>query len=255
MRPPTPTHSTHSTSSPLPLTRRQALAGLAAAAALAAAPRALRAQPQATTFPATGAALTLPPLPYAADALEPHLDARTMELHHGRHHQAYINNANRLLADHAALRALGPVGLLQNLEQVPAAIRQGVIDNIGGHENHAFFWPLLAAPRDYRAGPLQAAITREFGSLHAFKQKFATAAATRFGSGWAWLSSEADSSLVVHSTANQDSPWMENRRPVLGLDVWEHAYYLAYKNRRADYVTAFWSILNWDQAETNYAPT
>lgn len=230
------------------LTRRQAVGALATLAAATAASPLLRAATPAETDP-----FALPPLPYAFDHLEPHIDARTMEIHHGRHHAAYVTNANRLLADHADLRALGPIGILQHLDRVPKPILPGLRNNLGGHVNHAFFWPLLAAPRAYTPGPLQAAIVQKFGSIEAFQTEFTQAASTRFGSGWAWLSAETDGRLVVHSTANQDSPWSQGRTPLLGLDVWEHAYYLHYQNRRADYVKAFWNVLNWDTAEAHYA--
>jgi superoxide dismutase, Fe-Mn family len=196
---------------------------------------------------------TLPPLPFELDALEPHIDARTMEIHHTRHHQGYINNANKLLADHDDLAALSAEELLADgLIRVPEQIRTGLRNNLGGHVNHAFFWPLLAAPRDYRPGKLQAALVAEFGSIERFRELFAQAAGSRFGSGWAWLV-VANGRLGIESTANQDSPLMGGATPVIGLDVWEHAYYLNYQNRRGDYVQAFWDVLNWDQAEANYA--
>ena len=208
----------------------------------------------AVAVDSVGAApFSLPPLPYATDALEPHIDARTMEIHHGKHHQAYVNNANKLLADQPALAELSAEELLADeLAKVPASIRTGLRNNLGGHVNHAFFWPLLAAPADYRPGKLREALVAEFGSLDEFQAAFAKAATGRFGSGWAWLVVR-DGKLVVESTANQDSPLMTGAKPVIGLDVWEHAYYLHYQNRRADYVKAFWSVLNWNQAEVNYA--
>ncbi len=196
---------------------------------------------------------TLPPLPFAVDALEPHIDARTMEIHHGKHHQGYVNNTNKLLADHADLSALSAEELLaDDLAKVPESIRTGLRNNLGGHVNHSFFWPLLAAPKDYRPGKLRNALVAEFESLDKFQDVFAKAAGGRFGSGWAWLVVR-DGKLVVESTANQDSPLMSGAKPVIGLDVWEHAYYLNYQNRRGDYVKAFWNVLNWDQAEANYA--
>jgi len=204
-------------------------------------------------------AYTLPPLPYAFDALAPHIDAKTMEIHHGKHHQAYITNANNLLKDHAALAALDVHALIANLGQVPEAIRGGVRNNAGGHANHSFFWTILGpgkggAPK----GKLGEAITATFGGFDKFKEEFAKAGATRFGSGWAWLVVGADKKLTVGSTANQDSPLMGKAvagiegTPVLGLDVWEHAYYLNYQNRRPDYIAAFWNVVNWDAAEANY---
>jgi superoxide dismutase, Fe-Mn family len=204
-------------------------------------------------------AYTLPSLPYAANALEPHIDARTMEIHHGKHHNAYITNANNLLKDHPALAALDVNALIADLSKVPEAIRGGVRNNAGGHSNHAFFWTIMGpgkggAPK----GTLAAAIDAQLGGFAKFKEDFAKAAATRFGSGWAWLYVGADKKLAIGSTANQDSPLMGKAvagiegKPVLGLDVWEHAYYLKYQNRRADFVAAFWNVLNWTQAEANF---
>jgi Fe-Mn family superoxide dismutase len=204
-------------------------------------------------------AYELPKLPYAPNALEPHIDAKTMEIHHGKHHQAYITNANNLLKDHAALAALDVNALIADLSKVPEAIRGGVRNNAGGHSNHSFFWTIMGpgkggAPK----GKLAAAIEAELGGLAKFKEDFAKAGATRFGSGWAWLVVNGGK-LSVGSTANQDSPLMGKAvagiegKPVIGLDVWEHAYYLHYQNRRSDYVAAFWNVLNWTQAEANYA--
>lgn len=194
----------------------------------------------------------LPPLPYAFDALEPHFDTRTMEIHHGKHHQAYLTNAVRLLEPYPDLRARGPEALVLDLAAVPEAIRVGVRNNVGGHVNHAFFWRHLApAVGSAPVGALAAAIEAEFGGGETFRRRFTETALQRFGSGWAWLSVR-DGRLLVHSTPNQDSPLMEGMAPVLGLDVWEHAYYLRYQNRRADFVAAFWNIVDWRQAEANY---
>ena len=205
-------------------------------------------------------AYTLPALPYAADALEPHIDARTMEIHHGKHHQAYITNANNLLAEHADLAALSVNELIGDLSKVPEAIRGGVRNNAGGHANHSFFWTILGpAKGGAPTGDLAAAIDAKFGSFDEFKAAFAKAGATRFGSGWAWLYVTADKQLAVGSTANQDSPLMGaavagiGGTPVIGLDVWEHAYYLNYQNRRPDYIGAFWNVVDWDAAAANYA--
>ena len=205
-------------------------------------------------------AYELPALSYAADALEPHIDARTMEIHHGKHHQAYITNANNLLADHADLAALSVHELIADLSKVPDAIRGGVRNNAGGHANHAFFWTILGpAKGGAPTGELAAAIDATFGSFEDFKAAFAKAGATRFGSGWAWLYVTADKKLAVGSTANQDSPLMGaavagiGGTPVIGLDVWEHAYYLNYQNRRPDYIGAFWNVVDWDAAAANYA--
>ena len=205
-------------------------------------------------------AYELPKLPYANNALEPHIDARTMEIHHDKHHQAYITNANNLLKDHAALAALEVDALIADLSKVPEAIRGGVRNNAGGHSNHSFFWKILGpgkggAPK----GQLGAAISSTFGSFDKFKEEFGKSGATRFGSGWAWLVVGADKKLAIGSTANQDSPLMGKAvaglegKPVIGLDVWEHAYYLHYQNRRPDYIAAFWNVVNWDAAEANYA--
>lgn len=204
-------------------------------------------------------AYELPPLPYAYDALAPHIDARTMEIHHTKHHQAYITNANNALKDHAALAALSCDALIADLSKVPDAIRGVIRNNAGGHSNHAFFWTILGpgkggAPK----GRLAEAITASFGSFDAFKAEFTKAATTRFGSGWAWLVVGSDKKLAIGSTANQDSPLMGKAvagiegKPVLGLDVWEHAYYLNYQNRRPDYIGAFWNVVDWDAAEKNY---
>ena len=194
----------------------------------------------------------LPKLGYAYGALEPHIDARTMEIHHTKHHQAYITNAKNLLRDYPDVSVLGPEKLVRNLASVPEAIRQGIRNNAGGHVNHSFFWQVIAPGGAAAPGPLAAAIAGSFGSMDEFKKQFAEAAMKRFGSGWAWLSLK-DGKLAVHSTANQDSPLSDGAKPVIGLDVWEHAYYLHYQNLRADYVKAFWNVLNWTQAEANYS--
>ena len=204
-------------------------------------------------------AYSLPALLFALDALVPHIDAKTMEIHHGKHHQAYITNANNLLKDHADLAALEVNALIADLGKVPEAIRAGVRNKAGGHSNHSFFWTILGpgkggAPK----GKLAAAIEAELGGFAKFKDDFAKAGATRFGSGWAWLYVTADKKLAVGSTGNQDSPLMGKAvagiegKPVLALDVWEHAYYLNYQNRRPDYIAAFWNVVDWDAAEAYY---
>ncbi|HRE06419.1 MAG TPA: Fe-Mn family superoxide dismutase [Opitutaceae bacterium] len=204
-------------------------------------------------------AYELPKLPYAYDALVPHIDAKTMEIHHGKHHQAYITNANNVLKDHAELAALSVNALIADLSKVPDAVRGALRNNAGGHSNHAFFWTILGAGKGGAPkGKLADAINATFGSFDAFKAEFGKAATTRFGSGWAWLVVGADKKLSVGSTANQDSPLMGKAvagiegKPVIGLDVWEHAYYLNYQNRRPDYIAAFWNVVNWDAAEANY---
>lgn len=205
-------------------------------------------------------AYELPKLPFTYDALVPHIDAKTSEIHYSKHHQAYVTNANNLLKDHADLAALSPEALIADLSKVPEAIRAGLRNNAGGHVNHTFFWSVIGpgkggAPK----GRLAAAINAELGGFDSFKEAFAKAGATRFGSGWAWLYVTADKKLAVGSTANQDSPLMGKTvagiegTPVIGLDVWEHAYYLNYQNRRPDYINAFWNIVDWDAAEANYA--
>jgi len=197
-------------------------------------------------------AATLPQLPYAYDALEPHIDARTMEIHHTKHHQAYINKVNAALEGTAWADA--PLEtVLADLSRLPESIRTAVRNNGGGHVNHSLFWTIMApgaggAP----SGDLAAAIDETLGGFDAFKEQFSTAAATRFGSGWAWLSVDTGK-LVVESTPNQDTPIMEGRTPILGIDVWEHAYYLHYQNRRPDYVSAFFNVINWDQVAQNFA--
>ncbi|MFM7845030.1 MAG: superoxide dismutase [Planctomycetota bacterium] len=197
-------------------------------------------------------AFTLPALPYAYNALEPHIDARTMEIHHTKHHQAYITNVNNALAG-SPLEAHSVEDLIANLSAVPENIRTVVRNNAGGHANHSLFWTVLGpnAGGD-PTGALAAAIDRDLGGLAKFKEDFTKAAMTRFGSGWAWLS-VSGGKLLVESTPNQDSPIMEGRTPIFGLDVWEHAYYLLYQNRRADYVGAFWHVVNWAEVSRRYA--
>ena len=198
-------------------------------------------------------AYTLPDLPYAYDALEPHIDARTMEIHHTKHHQAYINKVNDALEGHADLAAKSIDALVAGLSSVAEAIRTAVRTNGGGHANHSLVWPVMGpGAGGSPSGERAEAIDATFGSFDNFQQQFANAAATRFGSGWAWLS-HGDGKLVVESTANQDSPLSEGRTPLLGLDVWEHAYYLHYQNRRPDYVSAFWNVVNWDAVAGRFA--
>ncbi|HND53120.1 MAG TPA: superoxide dismutase [Pirellulaceae bacterium] len=197
-------------------------------------------------------AYTLPALPYAYNALEPHIDARTMEIHHTKHHQAYITNVNNAIAG-SALEQKSVEDLIADLAAVPENIRGVVRNNGGGHANHSLFWTVIGpnaggAP----TGELAAAIDRDLGGLAKFKEDFTKAAMTRFGSGWAWLS-VSGGKLQVESSPNQDSPIMEGRTPILGLDVWEHAYYLLYQNRRADYVGAFWSVVNWTEVARRFA--
>ncbi|MBI4315588.1 MAG: superoxide dismutase [Chloroflexi bacterium] len=198
-------------------------------------------------------AYELPKLPYAFDALEPHIDARTMEIHHGKHHQAYITNVNKALEGQAALSAKSVEALISDLNSVPEAVRTAVRNNGGGHANHSMFWTSMKKGGGGEpGGDLSAAIAAAFGSVAGFKEKFNAAGMGRFGSGWAWLSL-SKGVLEVHSTANQDSPLMEGKTPLLGCDVWEHAYYLNYQNRRADYLAAWWNVVDWDAVAARYA--
>lgn len=197
-------------------------------------------------------AFSLPNLPYAYDALEPHIDAKTMEIHHTKHHNAYITKANDALAG-TALADASVEEVLTSLDKLPADKKQGVINNAGGHANHSLFWSILSPKGGGNpSGELADAINSTFGSFDAFKEAFANAAATRFGSGWAWLVVDGSGQLHVTSTANQDSPVMTGHTPILGLDVWEHAYYLNYQNRRPDYISAFWSVVNWAKVNELY---
>ena len=194
----------------------------------------------------------LAPLPYPADALEAAIDKTTMEIHHGRHHKAYVDNLNAALAGHDALLAMPIEKLLGNLSQVPEAIRQKVINNGGGHANHTFFWNIMG-PNGGGAptGKLADAIQSTFGGLDGLKTKIKEAALARFGSGWAWLILD-NGNLEITSTANQDTPLMSGKKPILGVDVWEHAYYLRYQNKRADYVDAWWKVVNWKAIESYF---
>lgn len=197
---------------------------------------------------------TLPALPYAYDALEPHIDALTMEIHHGKHHQTYVNNLNAAL-EGAGLSTDEPVeSLVARLDQLPAAITAAVRNNGGGHANHSLFWTVMS-PRGGGApdGALAQAIASDLGGLDAFREAFTKAALTRFGSGWAWLSVTPAGKLVVESSANQDSPLMHGNTPILGLDVWEHAYYLKYQNRRPEYIGAFYNVVDWSEVARRHA--
>ncbi len=198
---------------------------------------------------------TLPALPYAEDALEPHIDARTMNIHHTKHHQTYITNLNNALAGLPELEALSLEELQTSLDKVPEDKRTAVRNNGGGHYNHSLFWTILGPGKGGTpSGELAAAIDAAFGGFDAFKEAFAKAATTRFGSGWAWLVKKADGSLAVTSTANQDNPLIDGSgTPLLGLDVWEHAYYLHYQNRRPDYIAAWWNVVDWDAVAQRFA--
>lgn len=203
-------------------------------------------------------AYTLPPLPYAYDSLEPYIDTETMHFHHDKHHQAYVNNANAVIETlSSSQQALTPEELLTQLDRVPADKLNALKNNVGGHANHSLFWTLLKQGTEL-TGPLKEAIERDFGSVKKFKEAFNKAATARFGSGWAWLVSQ-NGKLAIVSTANQDSPIMGETfsgvsgTPLLGLDVWEHAYYLKYQNRRVDYIDAFWCVVNWDKVSELFA--
>jgi Fe-Mn family superoxide dismutase len=194
----------------------------------------------------------LPKLPYAYDALEPHIDARTMEIHHGKHHQAYVNNLNGALEKHPELANQSVEELLRGIDRVPEDIRTVVRNNGGGHANHTLFWQIMGpGGGGVPSGALGDALMSAFGSFEAFKEKLADAAVKRFGSGWAWLT-VSGGKLEVSSTANQDSPLMEGKTPILGLDVWEHAYYLNYQNRRPDYVKAWWHTVSWAEVARRF---
>ncbi|MEP7306505.1 MAG: superoxide dismutase [Acidobacteriota bacterium] len=192
-------------------------------------------------------AYTLPPLPYASDALEPHIDKQTMEIHHGKHHQAYINNLNAALEKHPDLQSKSVEELIGGISTVPEDIRAAVRNNGGGHANHSMFWQIMAPNAGGSpTGAIADAITSSFGSFDTFKEQFAKAGVGRFGSGWAWVVDQGGK-LAIESTPNQDSPLMEGKKAVFGIDVWEHAYYLRYQNRRPDYISAWWNVVNWDE--------
>src|SRR5688572_23401171 len=241
-----------------PVSRRDALKAFGTGAAILGL-GSLRTQAATTGAAKSGSAamgattqpFVLPKLDYAYDALEPHIDAKTMEIHHSKHHQAYITNANNALKDHAALQKMSAEEIVRGLSAVPEAVRTTLRNNVGGHLNHAHFWKVIG-PKGGGAptGALGSAITKDFGSFDAFKTQFADAATKRFGSGWAWLVRK-DGKLAITSSANQDSPLSDGATPLLGLDVWEHAYYLKYQNRRADYITAFWNVVKWDHVAAN----
>lgn len=195
----------------------------------------------------------LPPLKFDFNALEPAIDARTMEIHHDKHHAAYVSNLNKALEAAPEFYGLPLDKLMRDIDRVPEAVRTAVRNNGGGHANHSLFWEVLnPGGKKAPSGDLLADLEKTFGPLDAFMEKFSAAAATRFGSGWAWLVLDGTKKLQVYSTANQDSPFMNGHSPILGLDVWEHAYYLNYQNRRPDYIKAFWSVVNWSTVEEQY---
>jgi Fe-Mn family superoxide dismutase len=198
-------------------------------------------------------AYEVPPLPYDYNALEPHIDEQTMRIHHDKHHAAYVTNANNALANHPDLAALPVEELLKDLSRVPENIRTAVRNNAGGHANHTFFWQIMGPNGGGQpSGALAEAINQTFGSFDAFKEELNKAGTGRFGSGWAWLTVDGSRALRVESTPNQDSPISEGRTPILGVDVWEHAYYLKYQNRRPDYLAAWWNAVNWNEVSRRY---
>jgi len=199
-------------------------------------------------------AFELPALPYATNALEPHIDARTMEIHHGKHHNAYVTNLNKALEGHPDLQSKSIEQLLTSLDSIPEAIRGAVRNNGGGHYNHSMLWQIMGPGKGGEpTGDLATAINTAFGSFAAFKEKFAAAGVGRFGSGWAWLIADKGGAVSITSTPNQDNPISEGKTAILGVDVWEHAYYLNYQNRRPDYIAAWWNVVNWDEVAKRYA--
>lgn len=239
---------------PSSLTRRNFMLSAGAVAAASTLGGSIGFAQSAIAATGAGGTYSLPDLPYAYNALEPQIDAETMKIHHTKHHQAYVNNLNAALASHPDLRSKTLVQLLQNLDQVPEDIRTAVRNNGGGHYNHTLFWNTMGKGKGGApTGELAQAIADSFGGFPAFKEKFAQAAARQFGSGWAWLSVDKDGKLVVEGLPNQDNPLMHGRQPIVGLDVWEHAYYLKYRNLRGDYVGSWWEIVDWDQVAKNYA--
>ena len=198
-------------------------------------------------------AFALPPLPYDYAALEPHIDARTMEIHHTKHHQAYVTNLNAALEKAPEFQQKSLDDIIANVSKVPEAVRTAVRNNAGGHWNHSMFW-LIMSPKGGGdpSGNLADAIAKSFGDVAKLKEQFNAAAASRFGSGWAWLVAGASGALTIESTPNQDNPAMDGRYPILGLDVWEHAYYLKYQNRRADYISAWWNVVSWPEVAKRY---
>jgi Fe-Mn family superoxide dismutase len=232
-----------------PIDRRSFLKTTGAAAVAAAA---IHLQAKAAKAQAGPPIYTLPPLGYPFDALEPFIDATTMEIHHDKHHQAYVTNLNKAL-DGSGVAAQGVEKLIANLDQAPEKIRTAVRNNGGGHANHSLFWQLMKKDAGSPTGDLKAAIETQLGGFNKFKEDFTKAALGRFGSGWAWLSLDKDKRLTIESTPNQDSPIMTGSSPLLGIDVWEHAYYLKYQNRRPEYVAAFFSIINWPKVSELHA--
>ncbi len=198
-------------------------------------------------------AFELPALPYAFNALEPHIDAMTMEIHHDRHHKTYVDNLNNALKEHTALQAMTIEQLMMKIGEVPESIRTAVRNNGGGHFNHSMFWTQMKAGGSALSGPLKDAMMTTFSTVEAFREQFVKAGLGRFGSGWAWLVVGKDGKLAISSSPNQDNPVMDGIRPLLGVDVWEHAYYLKYQNKRQAYIEAWFNLVNWDDVEARYA--
>jgi Fe-Mn family superoxide dismutase len=228
------------------LTRRAALAGTAAVAAFAFRPRVVFAQAAAGPF-------KLDPLPYANNALEPHIDAKTMEIHHDRHHAAYVNNLNTVAKDHAEIGSKPLHEILANLNSVPESVRTMVRNNGGGHANHTMFWQIMGPGGGKPAGEVAAAIDRDLGGLEKFQNDFNAAGGRVFGSGWVFVTVARDGKLALETRPNQDTPLMDGKRVLFGNDVWEHAYYLLYQNRRPDYLKAWWNVVNWNKVGERYA--
>jgi len=232
----------------------QQMTGLASAVMLGITGRIAKASAQAAPAPAapTGP-FTLPPLPYAYDALEPYFDAETMHLHHDKHHQSYVDKLNAAVAGHPELASRTVFDLVSNLDALPMDLLTPIRNQGGGHANHSFWWQTLGKGGSAPTGELAKAIDVKFGSFSAFQEKLSTAAAGVFGSGWAWLSRLPNGALVIETTPNQDSPLTVGHKPILGIDVWEHSYYLKYKNKRPDYVKAYFSVVNWDSVSAKFA--
>jgi Fe-Mn family superoxide dismutase len=233
------------------LSRRNLVSAISGFAAVALAPRLTL----AATAPQSTAAgsFTLEPLPYPTNALEPHIDARTMELHHDRHHAAYVSNLNAIAKDYPQIVRMPPHDLLQKLAELPDAIRTGLRNNLGGHVNHAMFWTIMRAGGGQPSGDLAAAIDRDFGGMEKLTNDFNAAGGRVFGSGWVFVTVARDGKLAIETRPNQDSPLMDGKRVLFGNDVWEHAYYLKYQNRRADYLQAWWNVVNWSEIGKRYA--
>jgi superoxide dismutase, Fe-Mn family len=234
------------------LSRRDLIAG-SGVAAVALAPRLAPAKAAAAATSTAAGPFTLEPLPYPADALEPYIDSRTMELHHDQHHAAYVNNLNRIAQEHPQIADMPPLAVLERLASLPDAIRTGVRNNLGGHANHTMFWTIMKAGGSKPSGAVAVAINRDLGGMEKLTNDFNAAGARVFGSGWVFVTVAPDGKLAMETRPNQDSPLMDGKRVLLGNDVWEHAYYLKYQNRRADYLRAWWNVVNWSEIGNRYA--